>query len=159
MTGWRVGYVGGPRHVIEAMNRLISQMTSHITSFTQMPAALALTDPRGRETVEQMRRQFELRGRHMSERLRQLPGITCVKPAGAFYCFPNVSSYFGRSINGVRIDDAVSFSNALLDDAKVAVIPGNDSGFTTHVRLSFATAMEQIDKGLDRIQAFLARLT
>jgi aspartate aminotransferase len=158
MTGWRVGYIGGPKAVIGAINKLQSQMTSHITSFTQMPAALALTDPRGAESTEQMRKQFEKRGRHIWERLVALPKITCVRPQGAFYVFPNVSAYFGKSIGGSKITDAVSFAAALLEQGHVAVVPGNDSGFDTHVRLSFATSMEQIDKGLDRIGEFLRKL-
>ncbi len=159
MTGWRVGYVGGPKVAIDAINRLLSQMTSHITSFTQVPATLALTDPRGAESVEQMRREFEKRGRHMWERLSALPGIKCVRPQGAFYCFPNVSAYFGKSANGVKITDGVSFASALLEQNHVAVVPGNDSGFDTHVRLSFATSMAQIDKGIDRIAEFLKKLS
>jgi aspartate aminotransferase len=158
MTGWRVGYVGGPRPIIEAVNKLQSQMTSHITSFTQVPAALALTDPRGRDSVESMRQEFEKRGRHMWERLTALPRIKCVKPQGAFYCFPNVSAYFGKQAGGVDITDAVSFSASLLEQAHVAVVPGNDSGFDSHVRLSFATGMQQIDKGIDRIGEFLKRI-
>ncbi len=154
MTGWRVGYVGGPRQVIDAMNKLQSQMCSHITSFVQIPAAIALSDPRGRESIETMRREFEKRGRHMHQRLSALPKITCVKPQGAFYCFPNVSAYFGKR----DIKDAISFSAQLLEQAHVAVVPGNDSGFDTHVRLSFATSMEQIDKGIDRIAQFLKSL-
>jgi aspartate aminotransferase len=159
MTGWRVGYIGGPRHVIEAVNKLQSQMTSHITSFTQAPAALALNDPRGAEAIESMRREFEKRGRHMWERLTALPRVKCVRPQGAFYCFPNVSAYFGKKAGGVEVTDAVSFSSALLEQAHVAVVPGNDSGFDTHVRLSFATGMQQIDKGLDRIGDFLSRIS
>ena len=158
MTGWRIGYVGGPKPVIDAMNKLQSQMTSHITSFTQLPAAMALNDPRGAESIEQMRVQFEKRGRHMWERLSSLPGVNCVKPQGAFYCFPNVSSYFGKKAKDVAITDAVSFAAALLEQAHVAVVPGNDSGFETHVRLSFATSMENIDKGIDRIEAWLKTL-
>jgi aspartate aminotransferase len=134
---------------------LQSQMTSHITSFAQMPAATALSDPRGAQSVEQMREQFEARGRHMWERLSALPKVTCVRPQGAFYCFPNVSAYFGKSAAGKPITDAVSFAAGLLEQAHVAVVPGNDSGFETHVRLSFATSMQQIDKGLDRIAEFL----
>ena len=133
-------------------------MTSHITSFTQFPAVIALTDPRGAESTEQMRRQFEKRGRHLWERLTALPKITCVRPQGAFYAFPNVSAYFGKSAGGSRITDAVSFAAALLEQGHVAVVPGNDSGFDTHVRLSFATSMEQIDKGVDRIGDFLKKL-
>jgi aspartate aminotransferase len=158
MTGWRVGYVGGPKAAIDAMNKLQSQMTSHITSFTQVPAAIALSDPRGPESIEQMRKQFEKRGKHMWERLCSLPKITCVRPQGAFYTFPNVGAYFGKSIGGTKIADAVSFAAALLEQNRVAVVPGNDCGFDTHVRLSFATSMEQIDKGVDRIGEFLKKL-
>ena len=159
MTGWRVGYIGGPKPVIDAINKLQSQINSHITSFIQHPAATALTDPRGAESVEAMRQQFEKRGKHMWERLSALPNVTCVRPQGAFYCFPNVSAYFGKSANGVKITDAVSFAAALLEQNHVAVVPGNDSGFDTHVRLSFATSMEQIDKGIDRTAEFLRKLT
>jgi aspartate aminotransferase len=158
MTGWRIGYVGGPKAVIDAINKLQSQMTSHITSFTQLPAATALTDPLGAQSVEQMRQQFEKRGRHMWERLSALPKITCVRPNGAFYCFPNVSAYFGKKIGQATITDAISFAAALLEQDHVAVVPGNDSGFETHVRLSFATSLEQIDKGIDRIGKFLQKL-
>ena len=158
MTGWRIGYVGGPKAAIDAMNKLQSQMTSHITSFTQMPAAIALTDPQGPLSVEQMRQQFEKRGRHMWERLSALPNITCVRPNGAFYCFPNVSAYFGKKVGQNEITDAISFAAALLEQDHVAVVPGNDSGFDTHVRLSFATSLEQIDKGIDRIGRFLSKL-
>ena len=158
MTGWRIGYIGGPKAAIDAINKLQSQMTSHITSFTQIPAATALNDPKGAESVEQMRRQFEKRGRHMWERLNKLPKITCVRPNGAFYCFPNVSAYFGKTAGGSAITDAISFAAALLEQNHVAVVPGNDCGFDTHVRLSFATSMEQIDKGIDRIGEFLKKI-
>jgi aspartate aminotransferase len=158
MTGWRLGYIGGPAHAIKAINTLQSQMTSHVTSFTQLPAAAALSDPRGAEVVEVMREQFERRGRHMWERLSRLPRVTCVRPQGAFYCFPNVSAYFGTAAGKQKVTDAVSFSAALLEQAHVAVVPGNDSGFDTHVRLSFATTKEQIDKGIDRIEQFLGTL-
>jgi len=101
---------------------------------------------------------FEKRGRHMWERLIALPNVKCVRPQGAFYCFPNIGAYIGKTAGGVKITDAVSFAAALLEQAHVAVVPGNDSGFETHVRLSFATSMAQIDKGLDRIGEFLKKL-
>ena len=154
MTGWRIGYIGGPKPVIDAINKLQSQMTSHITSFTQSAAALALTDPRGAESVESMRREFEQRGQHMWQRLSALPKVHCVRPQGAFYCFPNISAYFGKP----GITDAVSFAATLLEKSHVAVVPGNDCGFDTHVRLSFATSLPQIDKGIDRIAEFLKKL-
>ncbi len=158
MTGWRIGYIGGPKPAIDAINKLQSQMTSHITSFTQMPAVSALTDPRGKEAVEAMRAEFEKRGRHMHQRLAALPNVVCVKPQGAFYCFPNISAYFGRTVGNTRITDAVSFAAALLESHHVAVVPGNDSGFDTHVRFSFATSMANIDKGIDRLADFLKKL-
>src|SRR6266566_4593675 len=158
MTGWRIGYIGGPKPVIDAINKLQSQMTSHITSFVQPAAAMALNDPRGAESIESMRQQFERRGRHMWQRLSALPRVNCVRPQGAFYCFPNISAYFGSTAGGRSITDAVSFAAALLDQAHVAVVPGNDSGFETHVRLSFATSMKEIDRGLDRIGEFLKKL-
>jgi aspartate aminotransferase len=158
MTGWRLGYIGGPKAAIDAINKLQSQMTSHVTSFTQVPAALALSDPRGAQSIEQMRQQFEKRGKHMWERITQLPRITCVKPQGAFYVFPNIGAYVGKSAGGTKITDAISFAAALLEQNHVAVVPGNDCGFDTHVRLSFATSMEQIDKGIDRIGEFLKKL-
>ncbi|CAN5624709.1 pyridoxal phosphate-dependent aminotransferase [soil metagenome] len=158
MTGWRVGYVGGPQHIIDAMNKMQSQTTSHITSFTQIPAAIALDDPRGEQRVETMRLEFQRRGQHMWKRLTALPMIRCVRPTGAFYCFPNISATFGKRIGDRAISDAVSFASSLLEQNHVAVVPGNDSGFDTHVRLSFATSMEQIDKGIDRIGEFLKTL-
>jgi aspartate aminotransferase len=158
MTGWRIGYIGGPKPAIDAINKLQSQMTSHITSFCQPAAAAALNDPRGAESVEQMRRQFEQRAHHMHQRLSALPQVTCVRPRGAFYCFPNVSAYFGKKAGDTTITDAVSFAATLLEQNHVAVVPGNDSGFDTHVRLSFATSMGQIDKGIDRIGEFLKKL-
>jgi aspartate aminotransferase len=133
-------------------------MTSHITSFTQQAAIVALTDPRGKEATSQMREQFQKRGQHMWQRLTALPDVTCVKPQGAFYAFPNIGRYFGKMAGATTITDAVSFSAALLEQNHVAVVPGNDSGFDTHVRLSFATSMENIDKGLDRIGEFLKKL-
>ena len=158
MTGWRMGYIGGPKAAIDAINKLQSQMTSHVTSFCQIPGATALNDPRGAESIEQMRRQFEKRGKHMWERLTALPKVTCVRPQGAFYCFPNIGAYIGKKTGSVQITDAISFASALLEQNHVAVVPGNDSGFDTHVRLSFATSMEQIDKGIDRIGEFLKKL-
>lgn len=158
MTGWRLGYIGGPKEVIAAINKLQSQMTSHVTSFIQSAGAAALSDPRGAESVEAMRKEFEKRGEHMWKRLSALPKITCVRPQGAFYCFPNVSAYFDKIVGTMQVTDAVTFAAALLEQNHVAVVPGNDSGFDTHVRLSFATSMQNIDKGIDRLAEFLKKL-
>ncbi|MEM8874548.1 MAG: pyridoxal phosphate-dependent aminotransferase [Planctomycetota bacterium] len=150
MTGWRIGYAGGPADIIRACNGLISQMTSHVTSFTQPAAALALSDPRGMAAIAEMRESFTRRRELMHRLLNDLPGVTCVKPQGAFYCFPNISAHLGE-----KYATAVEFAAALLDEAHVAVVPGNDSGFETHVRLSFATSDENIERGIKRIAEWL----
>ncbi|MEM6315240.1 MAG: pyridoxal phosphate-dependent aminotransferase [Planctomycetota bacterium] len=152
MTGWRVGYAGGPAEIIKACNGLISQMTSHITSFIQSAAALALTDPRGMEAVAEMRESFVRRRALMHRLLNALPGVTCVEPQGAFYCFPNIAAHLGA-----KYPTAVEFAAALLDEAHVAVVPGNDSGFDTHVRLSFATSDENIERGIERVGKWLGK--
>ena len=152
MTGWRLGYCGGPAEVVKAMNGLVSQMTSHVTSFTQPAAALALTDDRAGPAVAEMLESFKGRRELMHTMLSEIPGVTCPKPVGAFYCFPNVSGTFTKA----GVDDAVAWSANLLEQAHVAVVPGNDSGFDTHVRLSFATSEENIRNGIQRISDWLS---
>jgi len=150
MPGWRLGYAAGPVEIVKAMAKLQSQSTSGAATFSQTAYAAALA---GDQTcVESMRAEFENRGAHMWKRLTAMPGVRCPRPTGAFYCFPNVSSHFARL--GVR--DSTEFAGKLLESAKVAVVPGGAFGLDEHVRLSFAASMQTIDKGLDRIEAFLA---
>jgi aspartate aminotransferase len=105
--------------------------------------------------VEQMRVEFEKRGVYMAERLNSIEGITCAEPTGAFYCFPDVSSHYGRSIGGAKIEGSMDFAKVLLEDAKVAVVPGAPFGCERNVRLSFACSLEQISNGLDRLEKWL----
>jgi aspartate aminotransferase len=158
MTGWRVGFTIGPVELIKAMGALQSQMTSNITSFI-MPAIVAALDG-PQDEVEKMRQAFAKRGEHIHRRLTALPGVKCPKPTGAFYVFPDVSAAaFGKTDPaGKKIHSALTFAESLMEHAKVAVIPGEDSGASNHVRLSFATSMEQIDKGMDRIETYLKSL-
>src|SRR5439155_113376 len=100
------------------------QLEAAITPKTKVFLINSLSNPGGPETIEQMRKQFEKRGKHMWERLAALPKVTCVRPAGAFYCFPNIGAYIGKKAGGVEITDAVSFSAALLEQNHVAVVPG-----------------------------------
>lgn len=153
MTGWRLGYTAGPLDVIKAMGRLQSHMTQNPVSFTQPAAITALTDTSG--AVEKMRVEFEKRAKYMAERLNGIEGISCPSPTGAFYCFPDVSAHYGRCIGDVKIDDSMSFAQALLEQAMVAVVPGKPFGCDNNVRLSFACSLEQIAKGLDRIEQWL----
>ncbi len=153
MTGWRLGYTAGPLEVIKAMGRLQSHMTSNAVHFAQDAAVVALGDDGG--VVEKMRLEFEKRGKYMAERLNAIDAVTCNEPTGAFYCFPDVSGHYGRTINGAEISGSMDFARALLEQANVAVVPGLPFGCDNNVRLSFACSMEQITKGLDRIEKWL----
>ncbi|MHC4639092.1 MAG: pyridoxal phosphate-dependent aminotransferase [Planctomycetota bacterium] len=156
MTGWRLGYTAGPLEAIKAMSRLQSHMTSNPVTFA-MDAAVAALGPEADEAIEQMRVEFEKRGKHMAERLNKIEGVTCKEPTGAFYCFPDVSANYGREIGNVTINNSMDFAKALLDQANVALVPGEPFGCDNNVRLSFACSLEQIDKGLDRLQDWLKK--
>jgi len=153
MTGWRLGYTAGPLEVIKAMGRLQSHMTSNPVHFAQDAAIVALGDDGG--VVEKMRLEFEKRGKYMAERLNAIDAVTCNEPTGAFYCFPDVSAHYGRTINGIEINGSMDFAEALLEQANVALVPGLPFGCDNNVRLSFACSLEQITKGLDRIEKWL----
>ncbi len=154
MTGWRMGYTAGPLEVIKAMGRLQSHMTSNPVTFCQYAAIEALGEP-AEEAIEKMRVEFERRGKYMAERLNSIKGVKCLEPTGAFYCFPDVSSHYGRNIGGVEISGSMDFAKALLEQANVALVPGLPFGCENNVRLSFACSLEQITKGLDRMEKWL----
>jgi len=154
MTGWRLGYTAGPLDVIKAMSRLQDHMTSNPVTFAQY-AAIAAMGPQSAEAIEQMRVEFEKRGKYMAERLRAMKGVECSEPTGAFYCFPDVSSHYGRTFGGVKVAGSMDFAKALLEQANVGVVPGLPFGCDKNVRLSFATSMQQITKGLDRMEKWL----
>jgi aspartate aminotransferase len=155
MTGWRLGYTAGPLEVIKAMARLQDHMTSNSVTFAQY-AAIAALGELGRGAIEKMRVEFEKRGKYMAERLNSLPGVQCPKSTGAFYCFPDVSAHYGRNIKGAEIKGSMDFAKALLEQANVAVVPGLPFGCDGNIRLSFACSLEDISKGLDRIQKWLS---
>ena len=157
MTGWRLGYTAGPLEVIKAMARLQSHMTSNAVTFGQYAAIAALTDPVADGVIEDMRAEFERRGKFMARRLNGIDGVECLEPTGAFYCFPDVSAHYGRNIKGTRINGSGDFAQALLDQANVAVVPGRPFGCDENVRLSFACSLEDISKGLDRLEEWLSQ--
>ena len=155
MTGWRLGWVAGPADVIKAMAGLMSHETTNPVSFAVAGALAAYTDPAAAATIEAMRAEFEKRGRHMHERLGAIDGIDCVEPTGAFYCFPDVSAHYGRTLGGTEVNSSLDFAAAALEHANVALVPGVAFGEDRCMRLSFATGLAQIDKGLDRLEKFL----
>jgi aspartate aminotransferase len=155
MTGWRLGWAAGPREVIEACSRVQSHNTSNATSFVQKAAVVALHECDA--DVERMRQEFERRRDRIVSGLRAIPGLTCTMPQGAFYAFPNVSRYLGRYVGGTPIRSATELADYLLEEARVAVIPGEAFGAERHLRLSFAASLDRIEEGLERIGEALGR--
>ena len=149
MTGWRLGYAAGPKDVIEAMGRVQSHSTSHPASMAQAAGEVALR--RAGDEVRAMTAEFAKRRDAMVAGIAKLPGFSCVTPSGAFYVFPNVSALFGRSIGGRTVSSGQDVAEALLDTARVAVVPGEAFGSRDHVRLSFSCALPRIEDGLARI--------
>lgn len=164
MTGWRLGYLcapgsGGNGAVAKAVIKLQDQMTSNITSFCYPAIVRALEH--GGPDVERMRRVFAERAVLIDERMRAMPDMPCPRPTGAFYVFPDVSAHLGRTTpEGRRLDSAQTFAEALLEEARVAVVSGEDFGACarTHVRLSFACSNDQIEEGCRRLEAWLGGL-
>lgn len=156
MTGWRIGYSAGDKEITGAMSNLQGQSTSNPTSISQMAAIEAFKGPQ--LEVGKMVREFEKRKNYIAKRLNDIPGIKCFHPQGAFYVFPNVSSFYGKGLNGREIRNSVDFSEYLLDEAKVAVVPGIEFGSDKHVRISYAVSMEEIIKGVERIEEAVEKL-
>lgn len=157
MTGWRIGYAAGPKPVITAMTNIQSQSTSNPTSIAQKASLEALNGPQ--DFIQTMVKEFDLRRTYLVDRLNALPGVSCFKPSGAFYVFPNFSGVFGRKAGGTVISDSTTLSQYLLESVNVAVVPGIAFGADENIRLSYATSFENIQKGLDRIQKALDALT
>lgn len=156
MTGWRIGYAAGPKDVITAMANIQSQSTSNPASMSQKAAVEALRGPQ--DFTQVMNVEFDKRRKYMVDRLNKMKGISCLMPVGAFYAFPRVSSLYGKSANGKVINNSSDFAAYLLEDAKVALVSGDSFGADAYIRLSYATSMENVKKGLDRIEEAVKRL-
>src|SRR6266851_2419709 len=152
MTGWRLGYALGPAAVVSAMSKLQSQSTSNPTSIVQKAAVAALKGPQ--ECVEQMRREYIALRDHVVKGLRSIPGVTCTMPEGAFYAYPNISSFLGRG----NVKSASDVAARLLREAHVATVPGEGFGTREHIRVSYATSKAELDRGLERMRKFFAAL-
>jgi aspartate aminotransferase len=156
MTGWRIGYTAGSEEIISAMNNIQSQSTSNPTSISQKASVEALIGPQ--DEVARMVDAFAQRRNYIVGRLNEFPGVSCYKPVGAFYVFPNFSSYYGKSYQGKKIENSTVLADYFLDVAKVAVVPGVEFGADPFERLSYATSMEDIKEGLNRIEEALMKL-
>ncbi|GAB1402091.1 pyridoxal phosphate-dependent aminotransferase [Elusimicrobiota bacterium] len=150
MTGWRIGYTAGPKEIVAAMTNIQSQSTSNPTSIALKAATEALNGPK--EALEIMRVEFEKRRNYIVERLNKIDGINCLTPEGAFYVFPNVSKLLGKQYNGKMINTDSELATYLLEQAQIAVVPGSAFGAPGYIRLSYATSMEKIKKGIDSFE-------
>ncbi|MBO9128213.1 pyridoxal phosphate-dependent aminotransferase [Bacillus sp. 165] len=150
MTGWRIGYAAGNQTIIKAMTNLASHSTSNPTSIAQYATIAAYSH--SQEEVETMRQAFESRLNIIHKKLISIPGVTCIKPQGAFYLFPNVQK--AAELTGFETVDA--WAKALLEEEKVAVVPGSGFGTPNNIRLSYATSLEALEKAIDRIRVFMS---
>jgi aspartate aminotransferase len=152
MTGWRLGYALAPAPVTSAMQKLQSQSTSNPTSITQKAAIAALKGPQ--QCVTEMRAEYIKLRDHVINGLRAIPDVKCILPQGAFYAYPNMAAFLGRS----GINSASDLAGRLLREAHVATVPGEGFGTRDHIRVSYATSIAELDRGLERLRRFLASL-
>ena len=156
MTGWRIGYMAGSEMVVAAVTKLQSQNTSNPTSIAQVASQEALNGTQ--DAVEQMRDEFQKRRNFIVAALNDIDGISCLFPQGAFYVFPRVSALYGRKFNDKLIGSSAAFTEYLLTEAGVAVVPGGEFGNDNYIRLSYATSMKNIEAGIERIKKAVGAL-
>jgi len=156
MTGWRIGYAGASAEIINGMNKVQMQEVSHPSSISQKAAVEALDGQQ--ESIEEMRIAFDQRRRYMVDRLNAMANVQCTLPQGAFYAYPDVSKLYGSKSGQRDITDSVTLCEYLLEEGRVACVPGAGFGTQEHIRLSYATSMELIEQAMDRIDEALKKL-
>ncbi|PRR82817.1 pyridoxal phosphate-dependent aminotransferase [Clostridium vincentii] len=156
MTGWRIGYAAANMDIIKLISSIQSHMTSNANSIAQYAAVAALNGS-DRE-LNKMVVEFQNRRDYMLDRISKIEGLSCIKPSGAFYVMINIENFLNTKFNNKEINNSVDFSQVLLEEEMVAVVPGAGFGIDMYVRLSYATSMEQIKAGLDRIESFLNKI-
>lgn len=155
MTGWRIGYGLAEPEIAKIMSNYVSHSTGSPCAVSQKAALIALTAPQ--EQILSMRDAFQARRDYMVSRMNTIPGVSCIRPEGAFYVMMNLEKLLGRTVGGARIDSAEDFATAFLKQGLVAVVPGDGFGAPGFVRWSYAASMENIKEGLDRLERFLAQ--
>ena len=156
MTGWRVGYTAGPEDVIQGINKIQSHTTSNAASISQAASLEALCG--SQDAVEEMRKEFQKRRDYLYNELTSIDGISCYKPEGAFYLFPNISAFFNKSDGEKNIKDSMDFAMYILSDAKIAAVPGSAFGAEGFLRFSYATSMENLKDAAARLKESLKKL-
>ncbi len=154
MTGWRIGYIAADKRVVSVMSKYLSHSTGNPSAPAQAASVVALNAPQ--DTVEEMRKAFEKRRDYMVERMNQIPGVSCLKPEGAFYVMMNISKLIGKTLHGQVINNADDFGDIFLKEGLVCIVPCTGFGDPNFLRWSYATSMENIKEGLDRLERFLA---
>jgi aspartate aminotransferase len=157
MTGWRVGFAAGPGEIIKAMTNIQSQSTSNPTSIAQKAAVEALTGPQ--DFIKTMLSEFDMRRKVLIGELNSIPGISCLIPTGAFYAFPNTSKLYGKSTDSAKISSSSDLAIYFLEKANVALVHGGAFGDDNYIRLSYATSVDEIKKGVNRIKEAVNRLS
>ena len=153
MTGWRIGYVAAPAKIAKVIANFLSHSTGSPCSISQKASALALSA--SQDSIEEMRKAFEERRNYMVERMNQIEGVSCIKPEGAFYVMMNIEKLVGKEFFGHVIQNSDDFGSLFLQYGKVAVVPGTSFGAPNFVRWSYATSIENIKEGLNRLEKFL----
>ena len=156
MTGWRIGYLGATKEISEAAEKVQSQITSNASSISQHAALAALTG--SNDEVDAMAAEFLRRRDFIHDVMMSIPGITCVKPKGAFYVFPNVSAYFGKKVRGETLTSGDDVAQFLLNEERVVVVPGSGFGAKNYVRISYACSMEELKKAAERMRRGFAKI-
>lgn len=156
MTGWRVGYTGSSQEIAKLMGSVQSHATSNPNSIAQKAALEALQGPQ--DTVTAMREEFDKRRKYIVDRISKMPYISCLEPRGAFYVFVDTAEALEKEYKGEKIGTADQLAKILLEEYQVAVVPCADFGYSQHMRLSYAISMEQIEKGMDRIEKLMLSL-
>lgn len=156
MTGWRIGYTGSSKEIAKMMGSVQSHQTSNPNSIAQKAAVEALTGPQ--DSVSAMHEEFDKRRKYMYERICKMPLVNTIEPMGAFYVFVDASEVLDKSYKGEKVGSVAKMADILINDYNTAVVPCADFGFENHLRLSYAISIEQIEKGLDRIESFLNEL-
>ena len=156
MTGWRIGYALGPADIIAAAGKIQSQSTSNATSIAQAAALEAIRGPQ--DEIAKMVYEFQKRRDVIVDRLNAIQGVRCLRPQGAFYVFPDFSSFIGKTAQGKKLASACDIAEYLLEAARIAVVPGEDFGSERHIRLSYATSLKDIERGCELMRDALAKV-
>lgn len=156
MTGWRIGYCAASEKIAKLMISIQSHVTSNVCSITQYAALEALNGPQ--DEITKMINEFEKRRNYMINRIESIDNLSIVKPKGAFYIMINIENCLGKEINGKILNDSMEFCASLLENEKLAIIPGKAFGLNNYIRVSYATSMEAIKEGLNRIESFIKKL-